>query len=38
MQIVQISSFAIKDTKMYEAKSDSTEKFALGTVIKLTIG
>ena len=34
MQIMQISSLTVQDTKMYEADSDSTEKNGLGSVIK----
>ena len=34
MQNMQISSFIMQDTKMYEAESDSTEKIGLGSVIK----
>ena len=34
MQISQISSLAVPNTKMYEAESDSTEKIGLGSVIK----
>ena len=34
MQIMQISSLTMHDTKMYEAKLDSTEKNGLGSVIK----
>ena len=32
MQIMQISSLTMHDTKMYEAESDSTEKIGLGSV------
>ena len=34
MQIMQISSLTMHDTKMHEAESDSTEKIGLGSVIK----
>ena len=34
MQIMQISSLTMHDTKMYEAELDSTEKIGLGSVIK----
>ena len=34
MQIMQISSLTMHDTKMYEAESDSTEKIGLVSVIK----
>ena len=34
MQIMQISSLTMHDTKMYEAESDSTEKIYLESVIK----
>ena len=34
MQIMQISSLTMQDTKMYEAKSDSTEKIGLESAIK----
>ena len=34
MQIMQISSLTMHDTKMYEAVSDSTEKIGLESVIK----
>ena len=34
MQIMQISSLTVHDTKMYEAESDSTEKIGLESIIK----
>ena len=34
MQIMQISSLTMHDTKMYEAESDSMEKIGLGSIIK----
>ena len=34
MQIMQISSLTMHDTKMYEAESDSTEKIGLESIIK----
>ena len=34
MQIMQISSLTMHDTKMYEAESDSTEKIGLKSIIK----
>ena len=34
MQIMQISSLTMHETKMYEAESDSTEKIGLVSVKK----
>ena len=34
MQIMQISSLTMHDTKMFEAESDSTEKIGLEIIIK----
>ena len=31
---MQISSYTMQDTKMYEAESDSMEKIGLGSIIK----
>ena len=34
MQIMQISSLTMHDTKMYEAESDSMEKIGLESIMK----
>ena len=34
MQIMQISSLTMHDTKMYEAESDSTENISQESIIK----
>ena len=34
MQIMQISSLTMHDTKMYEAESESTEKIGQESIIK----
>ena len=34
MKIMQISSYTMQDTKMYEVESDSMEKIGLGSIIK----